>query len=174
MGIRSAGLAIISLFASGCQYASQATAAPSYEASLDVQAEQCGKTCDFTIARVRVKNTGTDLLCIPSVYSDEGGFGALILGRRSNNEPVELIESYDPNPFLSPRYREDMLVFAALPQRVLQPGQAVEIRMTFFRKFELAPLPTEATLRFVGFACRQREGEPLARIENLRANVAFS
>ena len=174
MGIRGASIAIIALAAGGCQNAPQPRLAPSYNASVVVEAEQCTRTCDLIMAKVRVTNTGTDLLCIPSVYSDENGFGALFLAYQANGEPLELTEGYDPNRFLSPRYKEDMLEFADLPQRVVQPGQTVEIDMRFFRKFDLGPLPTTATLRFVGFACRQVESKPVARIEDLKTDVRFN
>ena len=173
MDVRAASVAIFALAASGCQNAPQPQLAPSYSASVVVDAEQCTSTCDLIMAKVRVTNNGTDLLCIPSVYSDENGYGALFLAYQANGEPLELTEGYDPNRFLSPRYKEDMLEFADLTQRVVQPGQTVEITMRFFRKFDLGPLPTTATLRFVGFACRQVKGKPAAQIEDLKTDVRF-
>ena len=165
--------AILMLTVAGCSEPRNQRVGPEYAASLGVEAEQCASTCRFVIADVQVKNLGPAPLCVPGVYSDNGGQGALMLRYGSGGDWIDLTEPYDPNPFRSIRYQTDMLELFNLPQRVIQPGETLQLRMTFDNQFALQRKPAEATLRFVGFDCLRTGRVPAAVITELSAEVSF-
>jgi len=125
------------------------------------------------VVRLRIENTGNEVLCVPSVYSDRNGQAALYLKYRASNEAVNLTRSYDPNRFSSRRYRDDMLDFFKLPQTVIQPGSHHNFQLTFDGEFDLRKQPADAMLRLVAFGCRATSAKPDAVFQDLRSEVVF-
>ncbi len=166
-------VAVLSSAILGCGKVSNETSEPAYKASFKVEAEQCATYCRFVLVRLKIENTGNEVLCVPSVYSDSGGSAALNLTDRASSEPVNLTRSYDPDRFHSRRHREDMLDFFDLPQTVIQPGSHHDFRLTFDGDFELKKQPTDAMLRLVAFRCRATSAKPDAAFQDLRSEVVF-
>ena len=164
-------MAAFSCAITGCEKVG--TSEPAYTASFKVEAEQCSSYCRFVIVHLRVENTGNEVLCVPSVYSDHSGQAALYLKDRASNEEINLTRSYDPNRFSSRRYQDDMLYFFDLPQTVIQPGSHHDFRLTFDGEFELRNQPTDAMLRLVAFRCRAISAKPDAVFQDLRSEVVF-
>lgn len=165
--------AVLSCAILGCGQVSDRSIEPAYAASFKVEAEQCATYCRFVIVRLRVENTGNEVLCVPSVYSDSGGSAALNLTDRASGEHINLTRSYDPDRFHSLRYRQDMLEFFDLPQTVVQPGGYRDFRLTFDGDFELRNQPTDAMFRLVAFRCRSTSTEPDAVFQDLHSEVIF-
>ncbi|MFN3877224.1 MAG: hypothetical protein ACK4MH_02470 [Brevundimonas sp.] len=165
--------AVLSCAISGCGQVSKGSSDPSYTASFKVEAEQCTTYCRFVIVRLRVENTGNEVLCVPSVYSDSSGSAALNLTDQASGEPINLTRSYDPDRFHSIRYRDDMLDFFDLPQTVVQPGSHHDFRLTFDGDFELRNQSADAMLRLVAFRCRATSAKPDAKFQDLRSEVVF-
>lgn len=166
-------VAVLSSAILGCGKVSDETSEPAYKASFKVEAEQCVAYCRFVLVRLKIENTGNEVLCVPSVYSDGGGSAALNLTDRVSGEPVNPTRSYDPDRFHSLRYRDDMLDFFDLPQTIVQPGSHHDFRLTLDGDFELKKRPTDAMLRLVVFRCRATAAKPGAVFEDLRSEVAF-
>lgn len=164
-------MAVLSCAISGC--GKVGTSELAYTASLKVEAEQCTSYCRFVIVRLRVENTGNEVLCVPSVYDDTTGQAALFLKDRASHEQLNLTRSYDPNRFSSRHYRRDMLDFFELPQTVIQPGGHHDFKLTFDGEFELRDQPTDAMLRLVAFRCRVVSAKPDAMFQDLRSEVTF-
>ena len=166
-------VAILSCANLGCGKVSNGASEPAYKASFKVEAEQCDSYCRFVIVRLKIANTGNEVLCVPSVYSGNGGAAALNLTDRASSQAVSLTRGYDPDRFHSLRYREDMLDFFDLPQTVIQPGTHHGFLLTFDGDFELRKQPTDAMLRLVAFRCRVSSAKPDAVFQDIRSDVVF-
>jgi hypothetical protein len=165
--------AVLSCLMSGCGKTREGSSDPSYTASFKVEAEQCETYCRFVIVRLRIKNIGNEVLCVPSVYSDSNGSAALNLTDRASGKPIDLTWSYDPDRFHSLRYRDHMLDFFDLPQTLVQPGSHHDFRLTFDGDFELRNQPADAMFRLVAFRCRATSAKPDAVFQDLRSEVVF-
>ena len=166
-------VAVLSCTTSGCDKVDNGASEPAYKASFKVEAEQCASHCRFVIVRLKIENTGSEVLCVPSVYSDNGGAAALYLVDRASSQAVNLTRGYDPNRFSSLRYKEDMLDFFELPQTVVQPGTHHNFLLTFDSDFELRKQPTDAMLRLIAFRCRATSAKPDAVFQDIRSEVVF-
>jgi hypothetical protein len=155
----------------GCQQQPFAPRQPRYELSMKVTAEECAPTCRFVSARVHVRNTGDGLLCVPDVY-DERNPGTVMIRYRSG-QWIELLKPSDGNLFLSPR-QADSLAYISWPQRVLHPGETLNIGMTLDGLYDLKAESAEAMLDFIAFDCASTKAAPVAKAAQASAAVAFS
>ena len=162
----------ISLLLAGCQPASPASEVD-YRADLKMTAEDCASTCRFIRGQLDITNNGQTLLCVPAVYESEAAFGALLLQYRGSRTWIEMTDSYDPNPFLSPRFEQDMQTLISWPQLVIPPGESRELHLAFDGKFDVRDQPVDALLRFIGFDCASSARTPRFKIESLPAQMDF-
>ncbi len=148
-------------FLTGCQFvpAEYLEAPKDYvQVTLDpVVAEDCDKTCDTVSVHVTVKNTSNELVCVPHQYEEGGIAFALIFVYDDHSlEPVGINEPTDPSYIWSPRYKEDMQTFKKWSQVVVQPHSQIQFEQKLYRKYELAPGPAKAWLRFMAYPCSEK------------------
>jgi hypothetical protein len=113
-------------------------------------------------------------LCIPSVYDDSSAEGALVFTDSATKAFVTTSVPYDPDLFHSVRYVEDMKSLTKLPQFLVQPDETRVFEIHLFQKFDLEKKPAEASLRFMGFPCRNASlSKPNHKIVDLTQAVTF-